>query len=228
METYILKNGQQRGPYSDEQIYVGLDEGTFDYDDMAWREGLTDWQPLGALYPLSDEADVSFDEPESHEHSPTSPIVKYGGAAIALIIAFALISDFFNEPSGAKDKRNKESSKDKPSFTERLLNNPEERAKNSAKTLVLNNLKAPSTANFAESKILHQQHPWYQVLVFVDAQNSFGAYIRNSFVCTLKLEEGDKFTYNRVAGVQEMDQSMISLAGVLEGIRSASGWPETN
>ena len=50
MNTYILKNDQQTGPYDDADIQRGLATGRFTYDDLAWREGLAEWQPLGALY----------------------------------------------------------------------------------------------------------------------------------------------------------------------------------
>lgn len=115
-----------------------------------------------------------------------------------------------------------------PSLAKRIFSNPEERAKKCAQMLVLENIKAPSTATFAETRIIYKQHPWYQVYVLVDAQNSFGAYIRNSFVCTLELGEGNKFSYMPAAGIQEMDENMIKLGGVLEGIRAASNWPGAN
>lgn len=51
MSTYILKDDQQTGPYEDADIQSGLATGTFAYHDLAWREGLPDWQPLSTLYP---------------------------------------------------------------------------------------------------------------------------------------------------------------------------------
>lgn len=42
------------------------------------------------------------------------------------------------------------------------------------------------------------------------------------------LGEGDKFSYMPVAGIQEIDENMIKLGGVLEGIRTASDWPGAN
>lgn len=96
---------------------------------------------------------------------------------------------------------------------------PEERAKNAAKNLVLKNLAAPSTASFPEVRILYKRPPWYQLYVIVDGQNS-----RQGYVCTIK-DDGETFSYTPVAGIQQLDESAVALPGILEGIRAASGWP---
>ena len=51
MEFYVLKENQQTGPYDDAQIRQALANGTISYDDLAWREGLAEWQPLSVLFP---------------------------------------------------------------------------------------------------------------------------------------------------------------------------------
>lgn len=56
-----------------------------------------------------------------------------------------------------------------------------------AKDIVENNLKSPSSAkfcSFAEASIRHIGNGEYMVVGWVDAQNSFGATIRESFVVT--------------------------------------------
>jgi hypothetical protein len=242
MSTYLSKNNQQYGPYNDAQIQAFLHDGTFSYEDKAWRDGMPEWLPLRTIYPPPIQpppAQISPPLPPSPAQPQSvfaSPIVKYGGGFIillclALFVGFILIiSGVVTESPQPKagSAQNAPSQAKQPSLVDRLLNNPDERAKSCAKTLVLKNIKAPSTATFPDCQIVYSQHPWYQVSVLVDAQNSFGAYIRSSFVCTIELGEGDKFSYMPGAGIQELDESMIQLGGVLEGIRAASHWPGAN
>jgi uncharacterized protein YbaR (Trm112 family) len=49
MATYIYKDGKQLGPYSNEQLIVGLEQGTFLPTDKAWKSGLMDWMDLNIV-----------------------------------------------------------------------------------------------------------------------------------------------------------------------------------
>jgi membrane protein YdbS with pleckstrin-like domain len=51
MATYVQKNENQLGPFDDSQILTCLKDGTFTHQDMSWREGWRDWQPLGIVFP---------------------------------------------------------------------------------------------------------------------------------------------------------------------------------
>lgn len=46
MQIYILVNGEQQGPFTPDQVKGYLAIGQYQYTDLAWREGMTDWQPL--------------------------------------------------------------------------------------------------------------------------------------------------------------------------------------
>jgi len=46
MEIYLQQNGQQVGPYSEEQLRNSVSEGTINQFDLARHDGMTDWQPL--------------------------------------------------------------------------------------------------------------------------------------------------------------------------------------
>jgi len=46
MQIYISKNGEQSGPFTDEQLEERLNAGKISYDDMSWKEGMAEWQPL--------------------------------------------------------------------------------------------------------------------------------------------------------------------------------------
>ena len=46
---YLHLNGEQQGPYTEEQIRKALSEGQITSEVLAWREGLAEWQPLSAV-----------------------------------------------------------------------------------------------------------------------------------------------------------------------------------
>lgn len=52
MELYLHKNGEQDGPYTEEQISSLLTAGELSRDDIVWHEGLSEWQPLHAVFSL--------------------------------------------------------------------------------------------------------------------------------------------------------------------------------
>lgn len=75
-----------------------------------------------------------------------------------------------------------------------------------AKQLLLESLKAPGSASFEKARIVYADHPRYIVHLIVDAQNSFGAYIREGYLVALKLKPGtDQFSYNKLFAVQRTE-----------------------
>ncbi|MGD1084279.1 MAG: DUF4339 domain-containing protein [Verrucomicrobiota bacterium] len=46
MQILVLINGQQNGPYSPEEVRQYLSTGQLQPQMQAWREGMSDWQPL--------------------------------------------------------------------------------------------------------------------------------------------------------------------------------------
>jgi predicted nucleic acid-binding Zn ribbon protein len=82
----VTKNGENLGPYSLDQLAVYIAEGHFGIDDLAWREGMTDWQPISKflnvefiselpheILPKSEEA---YPIPLVHSASNTLPKLK--------------------------------------------------------------------------------------------------------------------------------------------------------
>ena len=53
MQIHVGRNSQQLGTFTSKQILDGLASGQFFPTDVAWHEGLTDWQPLSDLEVLS-------------------------------------------------------------------------------------------------------------------------------------------------------------------------------
>ena len=49
MQIYLARNNEQAGPYTLEQVNSMLASGQVVLSDLAWHEGLDDWQPLGQL-----------------------------------------------------------------------------------------------------------------------------------------------------------------------------------
>jgi membrane protein YdbS with pleckstrin-like domain len=62
MATYIRHNGEKLGPFDDAQLLSSLQQGIFSYDDLALRDGWTDWKPLRTLF-----APATASEPGAHK-----------------------------------------------------------------------------------------------------------------------------------------------------------------
>lgn len=54
MEIWIGRDGERHGPYKEDDVRQWLRSGQVSSKDLAWYEGLADWQPLSVLFP--DEA----------------------------------------------------------------------------------------------------------------------------------------------------------------------------
>ena len=48
-DIYLLIEGKQEGPYTEEDVRQYLADGRFQNDQLAWREGLTDWAALSEV-----------------------------------------------------------------------------------------------------------------------------------------------------------------------------------
>jgi hypothetical protein len=49
MQIYIVKEGNQLGPFDEQQLQDQLGSGAISPTDLAWQEGLSDWQPLSQI-----------------------------------------------------------------------------------------------------------------------------------------------------------------------------------
>jgi membrane protein YdbS with pleckstrin-like domain/predicted RNA-binding Zn-ribbon protein involved in translation (DUF1610 family) len=65
IDIYVYKDGKQLGPFENAQVAEGLRNGRFSYDDVAWREGWTDWRPLRTLFPPPPPPSRSVDSGKS-------------------------------------------------------------------------------------------------------------------------------------------------------------------
>lgn len=88
-------------------------------------------------------------------------------------------------------------------------------------------LKAPGTARIGPVEVVKAEPPWYQVTMSVDAQNSFGAFIRQRYCCTFRLDTGDTFNSHPIYGACSLDRQRGNAEAdevVLELCREMSGW----
>lgn len=80
MEVWIGRDGERHGPYKEEDVRQWLRSGQVSGDDLAWYDGLADWQPLSALFP-----DELRREPAGVEASPSpafTPLPRVNEAAL--------------------------------------------------------------------------------------------------------------------------------------------------
>ena len=49
MALYLFQNGQQTGPFLDDDIHRMLQQGTVQPDDMVWESGMEGWAPLKTI-----------------------------------------------------------------------------------------------------------------------------------------------------------------------------------
>lgn len=73
MEIWIGRDGERYGPYSEDEIRGWLRDGTMSGADLAWRDGLKDWQPLSVLFP--DAVPEASDGEAPHLYrAPAAPV----------------------------------------------------------------------------------------------------------------------------------------------------------
>jgi len=49
MDIYLLIEGQQQGPYTEDQVHQSLGDGLIPDDLPAWHEGLSEWVPISRI-----------------------------------------------------------------------------------------------------------------------------------------------------------------------------------
>jgi len=83
MDIYILRDGEQIGPFSKDAAQILIDQGTVSKEDLAWREGTPDWRPLGQVV-----ADALLEVSDSPEAPPIAAPERSTEPATAAQIAF--------------------------------------------------------------------------------------------------------------------------------------------
>ncbi|MDF4004827.1 RDD family protein [Luteibacter sp. PPL552] len=60
MQVWIGRNGERFGPYTEDEVRQWMRDGTVRTDELGWYEGMTDWRPLGELFPGAQPATGSM------------------------------------------------------------------------------------------------------------------------------------------------------------------------
>ena len=94
MELYLHQNGEQVGPYTEEQIISMVSSGELSRDDIIWHEGLAEWQPIQSVVSLPapiapQPAPVPQAQTASHQPAQVETNVKQG-AIIGGWVCFGL------------------------------------------------------------------------------------------------------------------------------------------
>jgi uncharacterized RDD family membrane protein YckC len=75
MEIWIGRDGERHGPYKEDDVRQWLRSGQVSPADLAWYEGLADWQPLSVLFPDVAVAPPATANPYAAPSSPLLPQV---------------------------------------------------------------------------------------------------------------------------------------------------------
>ncbi len=75
MEVWIGRDGERHGPYKEDDVRQWLRSGQVSPKDLAWYEGLADWQPLSVLFPDETKATPPPIDASNPYAAPTAPLL---------------------------------------------------------------------------------------------------------------------------------------------------------
>lgn len=74
MEIWIGRDGERHGPYKEDDVREWLRSGKISPEDLAWYEGLADWQPLSVLFRDEVPAAAASPAPGNPYAAPSAPL----------------------------------------------------------------------------------------------------------------------------------------------------------
>lgn len=64
MSYYVVtKNDQQIGPISEEELADGVQKGKFSTNNLVWKDGMADWQPINIAFPTLNKTTAAVPPP---------------------------------------------------------------------------------------------------------------------------------------------------------------------
>ena len=84
MHYHIARDGQQLGQFSEEELSSGLFDGRYLTTDLAWREGMAEWRPLGEI--MGQGVTVLRQSAASGVRMPSSGGSQAPGTAVASLV----------------------------------------------------------------------------------------------------------------------------------------------
>ena len=86
MEIWIGRDGERHGPYKEDDVREWLRSGKVSPEDLAWYEGLADWQPLSVLFrddvPAATTTAPAADAPHAAPSAPLQALPQTTAAAL--------------------------------------------------------------------------------------------------------------------------------------------------
>lgn len=73
MEIYLQQDGQQTGPYTEQQLQESIASGSLNQFNLAKHDGLSDWQPLCTIIHIATPAPSSSQLPTPASGTPHLP-----------------------------------------------------------------------------------------------------------------------------------------------------------
>jgi hypothetical protein len=85
MEIHIIRDGEQWGPFSIEEINEELEEGTLSHDGLAWHDGLTDWTAIRNIAGITSRREpLKVIQKNNERTSIVQPASNVGGAIFSM------------------------------------------------------------------------------------------------------------------------------------------------
>jgi hypothetical protein len=63
MNIFILTEGKETGPFSEEATQTLIEQGSVAATDLAWVSGMTDWAPLSEILPAWSGSQMAAEPP---------------------------------------------------------------------------------------------------------------------------------------------------------------------
>ena len=92
MQINISKNNQQLGPFDEQTVLQMLQNGQLSPNDLAFRQGATNWQPLRVLFP---NATQQFNPPPFQFNNQIQPPPVKSGSRNGLLFLLLGLGGFF-------------------------------------------------------------------------------------------------------------------------------------
>lgn len=164
MQMYVNKNGQQLGPFEEAKVLEMLRGGQFSPNDLGFKQGQTQWQKLGEIFPAQSTSGfsgftptqpVSSIQPPTSVKSGSSTGLKFGLIGCAGIILLGIVgaAGFFiitrnrstanNLASNTSNNSSNTGNSNSSSNTNPTGKSPEYYKAYNDKTLELSQLKPP-------------------------------------------------------------------------------------
>lgn len=101
MQIYITKNGNQTGPFTEEQTRGMILSGMISHDDLACIEGNPDWKPITTILGMSPQpppipSSASSPQTEQSSSKTTSGPTGVGGWLVFFCVGLTILGPLFS------------------------------------------------------------------------------------------------------------------------------------